>query len=203
MGASPYGGGVWTGLFDQLLPPTGMKVIAVESFERSATSTTPQALKLIAAKPDAIFVAAGGTPAVVPIRDLRQRGFKGIILAGHGIGLPDFILCLCQLLLNDLGPAQQAFAAVIELALIVMDCINDQRIVLKVGNLRREVNLVRHIALRHQSRLLGARNRFIEQHVFVLINGFLDQLSRFIGFRGNGHRAKQEARRGRNDRCGR
>lgn len=82
---------VWTGLFDQLLPPTGMKVIAVESFERSATSTTPQALKLIAAKPDAIFVAAGGTPAVVPIRDLRQRGFKGIILAGHGIGLPDFI----------------------------------------------------------------------------------------------------------------
>ena len=82
---------VWTGLFDQLLPPTGMKVIAVESFERSATSTTPQALKLIAAKPDAIFVAAGGTPAVIPIRDLRQRGFKGIILAGHGIGLPDFI----------------------------------------------------------------------------------------------------------------
>jgi branched-chain amino acid transport system substrate-binding protein len=82
---------VWTGLFDQLLPPTGMKVIAVESFERSATSTTPQALKLISAKPDAIFVAAGGTPAVVPIRDLRQRGFKGIILAGHGIGLPDFI----------------------------------------------------------------------------------------------------------------
>jgi len=82
---------VWTGLFDQLLPPTGMKVVAVESFERSATSTTPQALKLIAAKPDAIFIAAGGTPAVIPIRDLRQRGFKGIILAGHGIGLPDFI----------------------------------------------------------------------------------------------------------------
>ena len=63
----------------------------MESFERSATSTTPQALKLVAAKPDAIFVAAGGTPAVVPIRDLRQRGFKGIILAGHGIGLTDFI----------------------------------------------------------------------------------------------------------------
>ncbi|MFZ0071992.1 MAG: ABC transporter substrate-binding protein, partial [Xanthobacteraceae bacterium] len=82
---------VWTGLFDQLLPPTGMKVVAVESFERSATSTTPQALKLISAKPDAIFIAAGGTPAVIPIRDLRQRGFKGIILAGHGIGLPDFI----------------------------------------------------------------------------------------------------------------
>jgi branched-chain amino acid transport system substrate-binding protein len=82
---------VWTGLFDKLLPETGIKVVAVESFERTATSTTPQALKLVAAKPDAIFLAAGGTPAVIPVRDLRQRGFKGLILAGHGIGLAEFI----------------------------------------------------------------------------------------------------------------
>jgi branched-chain amino acid transport system substrate-binding protein len=82
---------IWTDLFDKLLPPTGIKVVAVESFERAATSTTPQALKLIAAKPDAIFLAAGGTPAVIPVRDLRQRGYKGLILGGHGIGLTDFI----------------------------------------------------------------------------------------------------------------
>jgi branched-chain amino acid transport system substrate-binding protein len=81
----------WRDLFDQLLPPTGIKVVAVESFERAATSTTPQALKLIAAKPDAIFLAAGGTAAVIPVRDLRQRGYKGLIVGGHGIGFAEFI----------------------------------------------------------------------------------------------------------------
>jgi branched-chain amino acid transport system substrate-binding protein len=82
---------VWLGLFKKLLPPVGITVVDVESFERAATSTVPQALKLIAAKPDAIFVAAGGTPGVTPIRDLRQHGFKGPILGGHGFGLSQVI----------------------------------------------------------------------------------------------------------------
>ena len=82
---------IWRDIFKAELPQYKITVVDEETFERSATTTVPQALKLISHKPDAIFIAAGGTPADVPTKDLRQRGFKGLIFAGHGIGLQAFI----------------------------------------------------------------------------------------------------------------
>lgn len=82
---------IWQDIFKRELPKYGITITDTEAFERSATTTVPQALKLIASHPDAIFIAAGGTPAVIPTRDLRQRGFKGAIFEGHGIGLHQFI----------------------------------------------------------------------------------------------------------------
>lgn len=69
----------------------GMEIVANESYARTDTSVTGQVLKLIAAKPDAILVGASGTPAVLPQKTLRSRGYDKPIYQSHGIATPAFI----------------------------------------------------------------------------------------------------------------
>ena len=52
-------------------------------------SVTPQVLRVIAAQPDAVFVAASATPATTPIIELRNRGYTGPIYTVQGIAGPD------------------------------------------------------------------------------------------------------------------
>ena len=52
-------------------------------------SVTPQVLRVIASKPDAVFVAASSTPATTPIIELRARGYAGPIYTVQGIAGPD------------------------------------------------------------------------------------------------------------------
>jgi branched-chain amino acid transport system substrate-binding protein len=66
-------------------------VIADEKYNRNDSSVTGQALKLIAAKPDAILVGASGTPAATPQKELVARGYKGRIYQTHGVANPDFL----------------------------------------------------------------------------------------------------------------
>jgi branched-chain amino acid transport system substrate-binding protein len=75
----------------KLMAPHGMKLVANERFNRTDTSVTAQILKLIAAKPDAIFVSASGTPAALPQIELAQRGYKGQTYFLHGVINRDFL----------------------------------------------------------------------------------------------------------------
>ena len=50
-----------------------------------------QALKLVAANPDAILIGASGTAAGLPQTELRDRGYKGLIYQTHGAASMDFI----------------------------------------------------------------------------------------------------------------
>ena len=52
---------------------------------------TGQVLKLVAAKPDAILIAASGTPAVLPQRTLKERGYAGKYYQTHGVANNDFL----------------------------------------------------------------------------------------------------------------
>lgn len=85
-----YGQG-WLAAFQEMLPKAGIKLAATEFFNRTDTSVTAQALKLVAARPDVVFVAGGGTPAVVVTHDVRARGFRGTIYETHGVSTPEFI----------------------------------------------------------------------------------------------------------------
>src|SRR3546814_11395613 len=62
----------------------GIKIVDAEKYGRSDTSVTGQVLKLIAAKPDGILIAGAGTPSALPQRELKSRGYKGIIYQTHG-----------------------------------------------------------------------------------------------------------------------
>ena len=88
--ADGYGEG-WLKAMEPLLQQANIKMLEVERFARTDTSVTPQALKLVAAKPDAILVVASGSIAPMPEIALRERGYKGLMYQTHGAASPDLI----------------------------------------------------------------------------------------------------------------
>jgi branched-chain amino acid transport system substrate-binding protein len=86
----PYGDN-WLKVFGALGEKAGVRVVAAERFGRTDASVTGQTLKLIAAKPDAMLIAAVGGPAVLPQATLRDQGFKGTIYQTHAVATDDFI----------------------------------------------------------------------------------------------------------------
>jgi branched-chain amino acid transport system substrate-binding protein len=86
----PYGEN-WVKTFTRLAEAAGLKIADTEHFQRADTSVTGQALKLIAAGPDAILVATAGGPTVLPETTLVDDGYKGQIYQTHGAATPDFL----------------------------------------------------------------------------------------------------------------
>ena len=66
-------------------------LLATERFASKDTSVAGQALKLVAAKPDAIVIGASGTPAALPAKALSEYGYKGKIYFNHGVANNDFL----------------------------------------------------------------------------------------------------------------
>ena len=85
-----YGDG-WLREATRALAAHGIKLVATERYARTDTSVTGQVLHLIAAHPDAVLIAASGTPAALPQRELHQRGYKGGYYQTHGVANMDFI----------------------------------------------------------------------------------------------------------------
>ncbi|MDC8783816.1 ABC transporter substrate-binding protein [Roseateles koreensis] len=72
------------------IAPT-IKVVASERFARSDTAVTGQALKLVAANPDAILIAASGSGAAMPHKSVIERGYKGKIYQTHAAASRDLM----------------------------------------------------------------------------------------------------------------
>ena len=85
-----YGEGVMSE-FGKLTGARKLSVVAQERYSRSDTSVTGQVLKLMAANPDAIMIAASGTPAALPAKTLKERGYKGKIYFTDGVINDDFL----------------------------------------------------------------------------------------------------------------
>ncbi|CAG4887979.1 hypothetical protein R69919_00432 [Paraburkholderia gardini] len=66
-------------------------VVANERFNRTDPGVTGQILKIMATHPDAVVVGAAGTPAALPPKTLKARGYKGLIYHNHGVGNNDFL----------------------------------------------------------------------------------------------------------------
>ena len=86
----PYGEN-WHRVLVPMAGKEGIRVVANERYARTDQSVTGQSLKLIAAKPDAMFIAAVGGPAVLPQATLRDHGWKGPVYQTHAIATQDFI----------------------------------------------------------------------------------------------------------------
>ncbi|UCV12214.1 ABC transporter substrate-binding protein [Dechloromonas denitrificans] len=86
----PYGEN-WFKVFSAMAEKAGIKLVANERFNRTDQSVTGQVLKVIAARPDAVFIAATGGPAVLPQAGLQEKGYKGRIYQTHGVATNDFI----------------------------------------------------------------------------------------------------------------
>ncbi len=81
----------WLKDFTAAADKSGIKVIATERFARSDTSVTAQALKLVAANPDAMLVVASGSGAAMPHMAVVERGFKGKIYQTHAAASRDLM----------------------------------------------------------------------------------------------------------------
>jgi branched-chain amino acid transport system substrate-binding protein len=88
--ADAYGEG-WYGEFSKAAALKGLTIVANERYARTDTSVTGQVLKLVAAKPDAVLIGASGTPAVLPQRTLKERGYTGKYYQTHGVANNDFL----------------------------------------------------------------------------------------------------------------
>ncbi|RJF95992.1 ABC transporter substrate-binding protein [Noviherbaspirillum saxi] len=85
-----YGEG-WFREFSKLAELRKINVVANERFARTDTSVTGQILKIMGSNPDAILIAGSGTPAALPQKTLKERGYKGVIYQTHGVANNDFL----------------------------------------------------------------------------------------------------------------
>ncbi|MFZ6847968.1 ABC transporter substrate-binding protein [Undibacterium sp. RuRC25W] len=85
-----YGEG-WYKEFSKLAELKKIKIVANERFARPDTSVTGQVLKIVASNPDAVLIAGAGTPAALPQKTLKERGYKGKIYQTHGVANNDFL----------------------------------------------------------------------------------------------------------------
>jgi branched-chain amino acid transport system substrate-binding protein len=88
--ADAYGEG-WYQQFARIAEARKLKIVASERFQRNDTSVTGQVLKVMAAKPDAVLIGGAGTPAALPQKALKEKGYKGLIYQTHGVANSDFL----------------------------------------------------------------------------------------------------------------
>lgn len=81
----------WLKDFTAEAEKNGIKVVAAERFARSDTSVTAQALKLVAANPDAMLIVASGSGAAMPHMAVVERGYKGKIYQTHAAASRDLM----------------------------------------------------------------------------------------------------------------
>jgi branched-chain amino acid transport system substrate-binding protein len=86
----PYGEN-WYKVFADLAARRRITIVANERYLRTDSSVTGQALKLLAAKPDAVLIAAPGGASVLPETTLVDLGYHGAFYQTHGAALPDFL----------------------------------------------------------------------------------------------------------------
>lgn len=88
--ADAYGEG-WYQEFAKAAGLKKLQIVANERYNRTDTSVTGQVLKIVSARPDAVLIAGSGTPAALPQKTLKERGYNGKIYQTHGVANNDFL----------------------------------------------------------------------------------------------------------------
>lgn len=89
IGASDAYGDVWLAEINKLKGKHGLDVVAAERFAATDVTVLAQVAKVLAANPEAVLIAAAGTPAALPQKTLRERGYKGMIVQTFGASAPE------------------------------------------------------------------------------------------------------------------
>ncbi|MFP3271430.1 MAG: ABC transporter substrate-binding protein [Paraburkholderia sp.] len=91
IGFSDAYGESWYNVFSTAAAAHHLKLVANERYNRTDASVTGQVLKTMSANPDAVLIAGSGTPAALPAKTLKERGYKGKIYQTHGVANNDFL----------------------------------------------------------------------------------------------------------------
>ncbi len=96
---------------EQAAAAAGIKIVATERYGRADASVAGQVLKILAARPDAVFAGNSGTPGALPFLTLAERGYKGQLYGTHGLVNAEFVRVVGSAgngLLVPSGPVQVA-----------------------------------------------------------------------------------------------
>ena len=91
IGYSDAYGESWYQSFSEAAAAKGLQLVVNERYNRTDTSVTGQVLKIVGAKPDAVLIAGSGTPAALPQKTLKERGWSGKVYQTHGVANNDFL----------------------------------------------------------------------------------------------------------------
>jgi branched-chain amino acid transport system substrate-binding protein len=91
IGFSDAYGESWFKEFTKAADLAKLKIVANERFARNDASVTGQVLKTMSQNPDAVLIAGAGTPAALPQKTLKERGYKGKVYQTHGVANNDFL----------------------------------------------------------------------------------------------------------------
>ncbi|MEZ2350798.1 ABC transporter substrate-binding protein [Caballeronia sp. RCC_10] len=91
IGFSDAYGESWFKEFSKAADLAKVKVVANERFARNDASVTGQVLKMMSQNADAVLIAGAGTPAALPQKTLKERGYKGKVYQTHGVANNDFL----------------------------------------------------------------------------------------------------------------
>src|SRR5215475_6863564 len=81
----------WYSVFNAAANAHHLKLVASERYNRTDASVTGQVLKMMSQNPDAVLIAGSGTPAALPAKTLKERGYKGKVYQTHGVANNDFL----------------------------------------------------------------------------------------------------------------
>jgi branched-chain amino acid transport system substrate-binding protein len=116
LGFSEPFGDLWFNDLDASSEATGLHIVDDQRFARGAASVTEQAQQLIAAKTDAILVAASARESAMSQTALRKNGYKGLIYYVQGAASQEF--------LKTAGPAAEG-ALVVTAPVIAAETLPD------------------------------------------------------------------------------
>ncbi|WP_261513040.1 ABC transporter substrate-binding protein [Burkholderia multivorans] len=88
--ADAYGDS-WYNTFSAAAQKNGIKIVSNERYNRTDASVMGRVLKLVGSNPDAVLIAGSGTPAALPAKTLKERGYKGKVYQTHGVANNDFL----------------------------------------------------------------------------------------------------------------
>lgn len=83
-------GDAWSKVSAEMCAAAGIALVADEKYARTDNSVVGQILKIVAADPDAVLIAASGAPAALPLLQLREKGFAGKVYGTLGATFGDF-----------------------------------------------------------------------------------------------------------------
>ncbi|OLP15830.1 branched-chain amino acid ABC transporter substrate-binding protein [Leptolyngbya sp. 'hensonii'] len=94
-----------TEIFQQTVKDLGLELITVQKFQTTDTDFQSQATNGINAKPDLIIISGLAADGGNLVRQLRELGYKGIIIGGNGLNTSN-IFSVCKALCDGVLIAQ-------------------------------------------------------------------------------------------------
>ncbi|AVH65620.1 branched-chain amino acid ABC transporter substrate-binding protein [Nostoc sp. 'Peltigera membranacea cyanobiont' 213] len=94
-----------TEIFQQAVREQGLELVTVQKFQTTDTDFQAQATNAINLKPDLVIISGLAADGGNLVRQLRELGYKGIIIGGNGLNTPN-VLSVCKALCDGVLIAQ-------------------------------------------------------------------------------------------------